>query len=469
MSAFVRFLGRLWPKRLLGQTVLLVLLALFIAQVVSALIVRGEAREFFRGAEARFIAERISSIAALMRDTPLTLQDRTAEAFSSRRFRVWVSETPAAPAAHERHETEHSAEIVRRIAAEMEIPPPLPIRIKVSESDDGEWHLPMRLPGDRTIGGKRELGPRILISLAVTPNRWVNAAIIERWPHGLIRPEVWIAFFVAAAAIAVVLFFALRRINRPLTRLSEAASRLGRGEHIDPLSEDGPADIRDATRAFNDMQTRLHRFIRDRTQMLAAISHDLRTPITSLRLRAEMIDDEETRDKMIATLEEMQRMTEAGLAFAREESVEEATRKTDIAALIASICDDFTDMGHEVTFTPTKYAPYPCRPTALGRALRNLIGNAATYGIRARVSMSGNGDQLEIVIDDDGPGIAPENMSRVFEPFVRLEESRNRETGGMGLGMAIARDIVVRHGGDIYLENRDGGGLRLTIHLPAAT
>jgi signal transduction histidine kinase len=189
-----------------------------------------------------------------------------------------------------------------------------------------------------------------------------------------------------------------------------------------------------------------------------------------LRLRAEFIEDEEIRGKILETLDDMQRMAEATLAFAREEAAQEDTRAVDLAALTDSVCADLADMGQDVTFAGAPRSHYLGRPSSLKRALRNLIENAVTYGRRARVALEAGQDEWRIVIDDDGPGIPEADFERVFAPFVRLEESRNPETGGVGLGMAISRSIVRGHGGDITLENRRRAhgieGLRVTIRLP---
>ncbi len=213
------------------------------------------------------------------------------------------------------------------------------------------------------------------------------------------------------------------------------------------------------------MGERLDRFVRDRTQMVAAISHDLRTPITSLRLRAEMIEDEETRSRMIETLEEMQALTEATLAFAKEEATREVTRLVDLAALLDSLCQDFAELGRDAVFSDAPRLVLDCRPVGLRRALRNLIDNALTHGDAARVRLVDEVAGILVQIDDDGPGISEERMEQMFEPFQRLEESRSRETGGIGLGLAIARSIIRGHGGDIGLANREGGGLTVSVRL----
>ena len=200
--------------------------------------------------------------------------------------------------------------------------------------------------------------------------------------------------------------------------------------------------------------------------MLAAISHDLRTPITSLRLQAELIEDGTSRTKIQTSLDEMQRMAEDALAFIREDMREEATRTVDLHALIDSVAADLSDLGHSLMVSETGRTLVTCRPAALRRAFRNLLENAATHGERAAVRIAREEGCLCVVIEDEGPGIPEAELNRVFEPFVRLDESRNPDTGGTGLGLAIARTIIRRHGGNIRLENRSGGGLRATVALP---
>lgn len=200
--------------------------------------------------------------------------------------------------------------------------------------------------------------------------------------------------------------------------------------------------------------------------MLAAISHDMRTPLTTLRLRAEFISDAETQEKMLATIDEMNAMVEATLTFAREEAAQEDTRTIDLAALIESICADLADLGHDAEFAPSDRAPYACRPVGLKRAIRNLVENAVRYGTRAAIRLERDAHTYIIIVEDEGPGIPEEKLNQVFEPFVRLDESRSKEGGGIGLGLSIVRSIVQSHGGEVALTNRAAGGLRATISLP---
>ena len=214
------------------------------------------------------------------------------------------------------------------------------------------------------------------------------------------------------------------------------------------------------------MQERLKRFIEGRTQMFAAVSHDLRTPLTRLRLRAEFVEDEEQQAKMLADIEEMEAMIATTLAFAREEAADETRSAFDLAGLVRGVGEALAETGMDVTCTAPEALPFSGREQALRRALANLIDNAVKYGDRARVTLTAERAAARIVIDDDGPGIPEEQREKVFQPFYRLEASRSRETGGTGLGLAAARNAVRAHGGDVTLANRAEGGLRVTVVLP---
>jgi signal transduction histidine kinase len=206
--------------------------------------------------------------------------------------------------------------------------------------------------------------------------------------------------------------------------------------------------------------------VENRTRMLAAISHDLRTPLTLLRLRAENVPDAPERDKMLATIAEMDAMIGATLQFARDEAAGEPRRQTDVSALLASLVDDMADTGHPVTMPPAQPIVCECQPGALKRALSNLLDNAVKYGKRAHAAIKRTGQDVEITIDDEGPGIPEGELARVFQPFYRVEGSRSRETGGIGLGLAIALSVVQAHGGRLTLSNRPDGGLRAAVTLP---
>jgi len=478
---------RLMPRSLGGQLLLLLLAALTLSHLVGLLVFSDERRQAMRSVHHIELLERTAAMVRVLETTSPEMSGQILRAVGSPRLRYWITpETAIADA--------NTSNVERWLAVRLEnmLPegPRMPVRVHLT---DGGWpHEIMDLhhrslmgketrhrgndESGRATDGQDDSGARgrgryggdtgLTLSIPLQKGQWLNVATgFPAPPTGWAWPSI-VSMVLTAIAILLVVGLTVRRITRPLKALSNAAEKLGRGEAMPRLAETGPAELQRTTAAFNAMQERLTRFVRDRTTMLAAISHDLRTPLTSLRLHAELVEDGETRDKLLAILEEMQRMTEATLAFARGEAAREDTRPVDLSALVESLCEDLAELGMEVTFTEAGRAALSCRPVSLKRALRNIIENAVAYGHRARVSLEESADGLAVVIDDDGPGIPEADRERVFGPFVRLEESRSRQTGGIGIGMAIARSILRAHGGDISLANRPEGGLRATVYLP---
>jgi signal transduction histidine kinase len=257
-----------------------------------------------------------------------------------------------------------------------------------------------------------------------------------------------------------------RKLAAPIRHFADAAERLGVDTTMPPLAERGPHELRTAIRAFNRMQERLRRFVDDRTQMLAAMSHDLRTPLNRMRLRAEFIEDAEQQRKMFADLEAMNAMIDTTLAFARDDACREPRKLVDLGILVEDVCEDVADAGGNASFSGPHGVNVRCRPTAVSRAVANLIENAVKYAGAARVRVMPENDHVVIAVEDDGPGVPVEQQERVFAPFYRLEPSRNPDTGGVGLGLSVARTIAREHGGDIVLANRPGGGLCARLELP---
>ncbi len=268
------------------------------------------------------------------------------------------------------------------------------------------------------------------------------------------------------AGILVLSIWAARWLIRPLKAFGRVAEMLGKDIRTSLDEPAGPHEIRLVARAMNQMQARLRRFIEDRTSMLAAISHDLRTPITRLRLRAEFVEDTAQRDKMLSDLEEMERMTESTLIFARDEVTAEKPQMVDIAAVLQSICSDMLDTGHAVSLDDCPPTPINGRPISLKRGFSNLIMNAVAYGQNVWVHIRGQQASIIVEIEDDGPGVPDSELENVFAPFYRVDKSRNCEIAGTGLGLAVARSIFRGHGGEVLLENRDAGGLRATVTIP---
>ncbi len=266
--------------------------------------------------------------------------------------------------------------------------------------------------------------------------------------------------------VVALSLFAVRWVTRPLSTLAAAAESLGEDINRPPLAEGGPTEVRRAARAFNTMQGRLARFINDRTRVLAAMSHDLKTPLTRIRLRAELLDDAEMRAKFLKDVEEMQSMITQALDFMRDAASREPSQPLDVMALLESMQDDYRDAGHPFEVLGTARAPCSGRPLALRRCLANLIDNAIRYGSAPSVEVEERPGELAIRVLDEGPGIPEADLERAFEPFFRVEASRSRDTGGTGLGLGIARNIARAHGGDITLRNRPEGGLEATLALP---
>nr|WP_272494204.1 ATP-binding protein [Stenotrophomonas mori] len=259
-----------------------------------------------------------------------------------------------------------------------------------------------------------------------------------------------------------------RRIMRPLHALTVAARRFSRGEQGAPITPEGPSDIRELADSFNDMQYRLTRFVKDRMRMVASIGHDLRTPLTSLRIRAEFIDDPSLRQDIVSTVDEMTSLVEQTLQFAKDDAHQEPTREVDLAGLIAQVVAHHRAIGAPVDSRIAGPLRYRCRPVHLRRALDNLVGNAARHcRTRVEVSMDRAAGDIRIRVADDGPGIPPALLGQAFEPFVSLDPARSRKGGGGGLGLAIARSSIHAHGGEVTLDNRDEGGLVATVRLPA--
>ena len=474
---------RWWKRSLAAQFIGLMLLALALSQALSFFVSWDERGKALQAAAKAEFFSRTASLATLLESIPTSFRNDVLDASGTAYSRFWLSAADPADANAWRHE------------AWAQLSKPLPnlkaFKLKVPDAgnsttaSDAARTEPSPF---QAIAGQPEtwtkLGPHVWsipqpakflylghssgmgLAVELSDGTWLNTAYAKPVPNSIWSLQSLSSLAITAVVLSLIGVIVARKIASPMRRLAVAAEALGRGESVEPLPEAGPDDIRQTTEAFNRMQCRLHRFVTDRTRMLAAIGHDLRTPLTSLRLRAEFVTDPEVQQKMLATIDEIQTMTESALAFAKEEGTVENTRAMNISALVESICDDMEELGQDVKFLESEKIVYRCRPDALRRAFRNLIENAVRYGSRARVSVGKRTEGIDVIIEDDGPGIPEGAFEDVFAPFFRLEQSRNRETGGVGLGLSIARAIVHHHGGEIALFNT-GSGLRVMVTLPA--
>lgn len=322
---------------------------------------------------------------------------------------------------------------------------------------DGPWAY---------LHGVQAMAKGFFIQVRLSDGTWVQFR--RSIPEGMFdRPtRLLLTLAVLLASVIVVSLLAVRWIVHPLRTLRKAAESLGRDIQRPPLKESGPLEVTETARAFNTMQQRIRSFIEDRARILAAVSHDLKTPLTRLRLRSELLDDGELRGKLQADLDDMEAMVMATLDFMRGSESREASHRLDLMALLETMVEDGREAGWQLALTGEVTEPLTARPTALKRCLGNLIENAARYGGNAKIEVSDDSLGVSIRVCDHGPGIPEEQLERVFDPFYRLESSRARHTGGTGLGLGIARNIARAHGGDLVLHNRAGGGLCAELRLP---
>lgn len=324
-------------------------------------------------------------------------------------------------------------------------------------------------PGDIVVGANRERDddPHLaVVSLRLPDRTWINFSLVAQTAHPEDGHGTLLSTSLMALGAITLSLLLVRWLTRPLSTFVDAARRICRGGEVVTVPEDGPTEIRTLAVAFNEMQGRIKRMVDDRTLALAAVGHDLKTPITRLRLRLDDAAEPATRAAMAADLDEMEHMIEQALAWLAGDRDDEALRQVDVAAILATLTDDHTDAGHDVTLEGDHPAIVLGRRLALKRAFGNLLDNAIKYGGRATVRIVTKGDGIEVEIADDGPGIAAEDRARVLDPFVRLEPSRNRETGGWGLGLAIARRVVEAHGGRLVLAEGNPRGLVARVRLP---
>ncbi len=315
-----------------------------------------------------------------------------------------------------------------------------------SGHDDHILIAPFQVGWRQADGSWLVAGPK-----PVFPNPWQQRILL------------W--FVLSALALVPVAYLFARRLSAPISAFAGAAERLGRDPGAPPLQILGPAEIERAAAAFNEMQERLRRYVEDRTAMVGAVAHDLRTPLTRLRFRVESTP-EPIRAKMAADIDQMDAMISAALAFVRDATQPAQRIRLELGSLVESIADEMSETGLEVSAESRAPVVIEGDPVALRRLVTNLLDNAVKFGLRARARVYADAGSAVIEVDDDGPGIPVEERERVFEPFHRGEPSRSRETGGAGLGLAVVRSIARAHGGDAELDNRAEGGLRARAHLP---
>ena len=320
-------------------------------------------------------------------------------------------------------------------------------------------------PGARPRFDERVLFAPFQVAVRQTDGAWLVARPQPSLQLNSWQGQLLITLMLSILAITPLAWLFARRLAAPISAFATAAERLGRDPRAPPLEVGGSSEVMAAAEAFNRMQERLRRYVEDRTAMVGAIAHDLRTPLTRLRFRIEAAPDE-IRSKLAADIDQMDAMISATLGFVRDATRAGPREKLELSSLIESVLDEAAETGADATALPSERLVVEGDPVALRRLAANLVENALKYGVRARGRVFAEDGHAVIEIDDDGPGIASEEQERVFEPFYRGEPSRSRETGGAGLGLAVVRSIARAHGGDVALRNRAGGGLTARVTLP---
>ena len=475
-----RFARVLLPRTITAQFALVLVAALLVANLIALILVEHERTRVARDVRRTAQIERLAGLAAAMIDVAPALRPNIAANSSTPFLQLRVAAAPEAAAnAPERLARDLADELNEELSG---LGITLPARVAV-DPDGRPWPRP-RADEEEHSGGRRsgrhggdhdddrprrhgphrrdpDAPPDVVASIPFGDGTWLNARLPGPGrlpPIGGRTVLMTLGLSLITVVGAGILF--TRRLTRPIRSLAAAAERAGFGDRSATAEVGGPAEVRRAAEAFNAMQSRIAQFDDERARTIAAVGHDLRTPITSLRIRAEMLEVDEEREAMVRTLDEMRVMADGLLDFGRSEAEPEPCQRVDLAAVLVGLSDD------AVTYEGPEHLMLDGRPVALTRAFANLVENARRYAGGGHIDLSEDGTGVAVTITDSGPGIPVDRHAEMFEPFKRLESSRNAETGGAGLGLSIARTLIRAHGGDVTLESPVSGGLTVRVTLP---
>ncbi|OYX32508.1 MAG: hypothetical protein B7Y99_08515 [Caulobacterales bacterium 32-69-10] len=434
----------LWPNGLIGRVTAVILIAIVLEFIGSILLHDQIDRYTLSEDHARRVAELLVVGERLLRDAPPEQTPTILRDLSTQHLSVEITPDPVVEPARP-----------NSLLANM-------------RGQIGRWEPSLRgkllrlstAPSTELAGRQDLVG-----SMALSDGRWLRFRSRDVWGHWPQLYRTIGAATILAGGVLLAAAMVVHTLGSPLRGLAEAADRVGHGSPVMVL-ERGPRDLRQVSRAFNAMQARISGLIADRTQALAAVGHDLRTPLTRMRLRTGFMVDPELREAMESDIGEMEAMLDSVLAYLAGDNDTEPQRRIDLTALISTLVDADADLGRDVSYEGPDHVLVQARPLALKRALSNLIENGLKYGERVRVQLIPDGEEVRIVVDDDGPGIPEDELAHVVTPFFRLDEARMRNTGGLGLGLAIVSNAVAREGGRLCLSNRPEGGLRAEVRLP---
>ena len=441
---------RLWPRSLYGRLALILFAGLALTYTLSFALILYQRADLERTFRIDYASRDIATGIYILNRTPPSERASWLGSLNRRNYRYHLGPpTPGAPASRE-----ETQEIIDSLTRTLNSLP-----LDVYES----------LPSFVSVTATKALdGPEAGVNrlhMKLTDGTPVSVAI---WTPRTDLSSLWLPLIVSLAFVAVLTWVAVRLTTRPLARLARAADELGADLRRRPLTEDGPTEVGRAATAFNAMQRRIAEHLDERLQILAAISHDLQTPITRMRLRLDLLEDSALREKLHGELQLMQALVEEGVEYARSaQAVNESPCRTDLHTLLDSLACDYADAGRPIRLQGHYEVPLTTRPRTLRRVVTNLIDNALKFAGDAQIAVEARRPgRVDIVVQDSGPGIPEAELDAVREPFYRVEGSRNRETGGTGLGLAIAQQLTLALGGTLVLRNRDGGGLEARLSLP---
>ncbi|HXY96972.1 MAG TPA: ATP-binding protein [Steroidobacteraceae bacterium] len=472
----------LWPQSLLGRLIAVTVLAVLVAQAVGLVLIAGERESFVLQSSVREWTRRIVETVQMLE--PLAPEERAtavAQLAVPRGPRGMLPSLPPPPpddpprAARNLLDPQRTfvrvpllTDFERTLRDQVQAALGARYEVSVGRALDAgrpAIALPVPFYEARELAARRETANRYDVAVRF-PDGGTEVFRITRMPGGAPLPRnLRVNLTLLVVLLVIALYVTARSITRPLSALARAADSIGRDARPEKLPEVGARELRDAARAFNTMEDRLRRYLDSRTRVLAAMSHDLKTPLTRLRLQVETLEDPALQARIGKELTEMELMVREALSLFRGLDDGEPVVPVDMNELISAVAQAFSEMGTPVTVTGQALAPFVGKAQALKRCLTNLISNAIEFGTRASILIEDNGE-LVIRVRDAGPGIPEGELERVFEPFYRLEQSRNRDSGGTGLGLTIARDIAQAHGGTLVLANLPQGGLEAALRLP---
>ncbi len=489
---------RLYPQSLFGRLIVTLIIVLVSAQIFNAALLYYERDRSISEIVGLQSVDRISAITRLLNELPTKAREQAVQAFSTSGFQVTLNKDPIIDPEPVVDRLQGTLVSIIEAATDQQFP----VRVQVlkSHTDESNSSVFNRKEGGMSCcmhmmdeSGYMNENMQKMMSNGKGMKRMMYAMMgrstIADYPFLAqlqLRDGTWVSFMqpvpdrlfqlsyrIVASLIVILLtavllsYFIVRWITRPIASLATAAKQLGQDIQHPPLDESGPKEVVQAAHAFNTMQTRIKQYVKDRSQMLAAISHDLKTPITRLRLRAEMLQDTELKNSILCDLDDMQVMVSETLEYMRGQHCEESAQLIDINSLLESLVQDMQDSGYHSIRIMGKTEKVVCsRLLALKRCINNLLSNATRYGQNVSVCIEELEDKIRIRIQDQGPGVPEDQLEHIFEPFYRVDRSRNRSSGGTGLGLGIARDIARGIGGELQAKNRMQGGFEVVLELP---